>query len=68
MSYKCLIKNAKKFAEYANKTINGITSIYMIIYELLAGPDNIESAAKTPETYSIHKVTRSFNEDKYLFY
>ena len=68
MSYKCLIKNAKKFAEYANKTINGITSIYMIIYELLAGPDNIENAAKTPETYSIHKVTRSFNEDKHLFY
>ena len=68
MSYKCLIKNAKKFAEYANKTINGITSIYMIIYELLVGPDNIENAAKTPETYSIHKVTRSFNEDKYLFY
>ena len=68
MSYKCLIKNAKKFAEYANKTINGITSIYMIIYELLAGPDNIENAAKIPETDSIHKVTRSFNEGKYLFY
>ena len=27
MSNKCLIKNAKDFAEYANKTINGTTSI-----------------------------------------
>ena len=35
MSNKCLIKNAKDFANYANKTINGITSIYMPISELL---------------------------------
>ena len=35
MSNKCLIKNAKDFAEYANKTINGIISIYMPINELL---------------------------------
>ena len=26
-------------------------------------PDNIEYAPKIPETLSIHKVTRSFNED-----
>ena len=31
MPYKCLIKNAKDFAEYANKTISGITSTYMPI-------------------------------------
>ena len=29
ISNKCLSKNAKDFAEYANKTINGISSIYM---------------------------------------
>ena len=61
MSNKCLIKNGKDFAEYANKTINGITSIYMPINDLLTQPDNIENAPKIPETLSIHKVTRSFN-------
>ena len=35
MSNKCLIKNAKDSAEYANKTISGITSIYMPINKLL---------------------------------
>ena len=63
MSNKCLIKNAKHFAEYANKTISGITSIYITINELLTDSDNIENAPKIPETLSIHKVTRSFSED-----
>ena len=67
MSNKCLIKYAKDFAEYANKTISGITSIYMPISELLTEPDNIEYAPKIPETLSIHKVTRSFNEDNVCF-
>ena len=67
MSNKCLIKYAKDFAEYANKTISGITSIYMSIYELLTEPNNIENAPKIPETFSIHKVTRSFNEDNICF-
>ena len=67
MSNKCMINNAKDFAEYANKTISGIISIYMSIYELLTEPDNIENAPKIPETFSIHKVTRSFNEDNVCF-
>ena len=67
MPNKCMIKNAKDFAEYANKTISGITSIYMPISELLMEPDNIEYAPKIPETLSIHKVTRSFNEDNVCF-
>ena len=67
MSNKCLIKNAKKCAEYANKTISGITLIYLTRYELLMEPDNIENAPKIPETLSIHKVTISFNEDNICF-
>ena len=63
MSNKYMIKNAKDFAEYTNKTISSITSIYMPMYELLTEPDNIENAPKIPETLSIHKMTRSFNED-----
>ena len=57
----------KIFAEYANKTISGITSIYMSMYELLTEPDNIENVPKIPETFSIHKVTRSLNEDNVCF-
>ena len=67
MSNKYMIKNAKDFAEDANKTISGITSIYMSMCELLTEPDNIENAPKIPETLSIHKVKRSFNEDNVCF-
>ena len=67
MSNKSLIKNAKDFAEYANKTINSITSIYMPTNELLTQPNNIENDPRIPETFSIHKVTRSFNEDNICF-
>ena len=58
MSNKYMIKNAKDFGDYANKTISGITSIYMPMYELLTEPDNIENALKILETLSIHKVTK----------
>ena len=67
MPNKCLIKNAKDFAEYANKTINGITSIYMPINELLMEPENIENTPKILETLSIHKVARNFNKDIICF-
>ena len=66
MSKKYLITNAKDFAEYANKTINGTTSICMPVNELLTEPDNIENVPKVSETLSIHKVT-SFNEDSICF-
>ena len=67
MSNKYMIKNAKDFAEDANKTISGIRSIYMSMYELLTEPDNIENAPKIPETLSIQKVKRSFSEDNVCF-
>ena len=39
----------------------------MPINELLTEPDNNENAPKIPETLSIHKVTKSFNEDNICF-
>ena len=39
----------------------------MPIYELLTEPDNIENVPKIPETLSIYKVTRSFNENNICF-
>ena len=55
MSNKCMIKNAKDFAEYANKTISGITSIYMPMYELLTEPDNVETRLKFPKFFRFIK-------------
>ena len=51
MSNKYMIKNATDFAEYANKTTSGITSIYMPMYELLTEPDNIENALKILDSF-----------------
>ena len=39
----------------------------MPINKLLTEPDNIENTPKIPETLSVHKVTRSFNEDNICF-
>ena len=47
--------------------MSGITSIYTLICELLTEPDNNKNAPKIPETLSIHKVTRSINEDNIRF-
>ena len=55
MSNKCMIKNAKDFAEYANKTISGITSIYMPMYELLTEPGNVETRLKFPKFFRFIK-------------
>ena len=63
MSNKCMIKNAEEFTIYANKVVNGITCIYLSEKNLLVEAKNIEDAPKIPETLSIHKLTRDFDED-----
>ena len=35
-SKKCVINGAKAFAEYANKTINGISCLYLVEKEIMA--------------------------------
>ena len=39
MSEKVSIKNAEHFACYADLILNGITSLYMPLEEILTGPD-----------------------------
>ena len=51
MSNKYMIKNAKNFELCANKTISGIASIYIAMYELLTEPDNIENALKILDSF-----------------
>ena len=63
MSYKCVIKSPNEFSNYANKVVNGITSLYLPEDDLLTKVDHIEEVLKIPETLSIHMLVRNFNED-----
>ena len=62
-SKKCVIDSAKCFAEYADKTVKGISSIYMAQSEMMVEPSSVAVAPKIPKTLGIHKVVRRFNED-----
>ena len=63
MSYKCVTKSPNEFSNYANKVVNGITSLYLPEDDLLTKVDHIEEVLKIPETLSIHMLVRNFNED-----
>ena len=67
MSYKCVIKSAKEFPNYANKVVKGITSLYLPEDDLLTEVDDIEEALKKPEMLSIHMLVRNFKEDSICF-
>ena len=63
MSSKCYIRNAEEFSNYANKVVNGITSIYLLEGEQLTEPEDIDNSPKILETLSIHKLVSVFNEN-----
>ena len=48
MSSKCCIRNAEEFSNYANKVVNGITSIYLSEGEQLTEPEDIGNSPKNP--------------------
>ena len=58
-----MINGANDFAENANKIINGISSLYLAKNEIMADPQDIETAPKIPRTLKVHKVLRTYNED-----
>ena len=62
-SGKVKITCAESFAEYADKAVNGIRSIYLAKHEILKEPSNIENAPKIYGTLEVHMVTRVINED-----
>ena len=63
MSSKCYIRNTN----YANKIVNGITSVYLPEGEQLTKPEDIDNSPKILETLSIHKLVRGFNENAVCF-
>ena len=59
-----MINGAKYFAEYANKIINGISCLYLVEKEIMAEPQDIEKSLKISRTLKVHKVSRTYIEDK----
>ena len=67
MSSKCYILKAEEFSNYANKVVNGITSIYLPEGEQLTEPGDIDNSPKILETLSINKLVRGFNKNAVCF-
>ena len=59
-----LINDAKKFAEYADKTIKGISSLYMSSDDIIVEQEEIKTAPKIPEILKIHKFVRTMGKGK----
>lgn len=64
MSGKCVIDTPKQFADYAQQSIKGLTSLYLPAAEVMAEPVGIDLAPKIPETLQVHMVRRLFNDQK----
>ena len=54
---KVSTKNAEHFAVYAGSILNGITSLYMLIEEVLEEPD---SSLRITGAMEVHKISRTF--------
>ena len=61
-SGKAIINDAKEFSEYADKTVKGISSLYMSSDDVIVEQKEIKTAPKTPETLKIHRVVRSMEK------
>ena len=63
-SGKAIIKDAKEFAEYADKAIKGISSLYMSSDDVIVEQEEIKTAPKIPEILKIHKFVRTMGKGK----
>ena len=59
-----LINDAKEFVEYADKTIKGISSLYMSSDDIIVEQEEIKTAPKIPEILKIHKFVRAMGKGK----
>lgn len=64
MSGKGYINTPQEFAEYAAKTVKGITSLYLPADEVLVEPDDIDKSPKIKDTLKVHVVKRSFDQQR----
>ena len=66
-SGKCTNNTPKEFAEYANKRLNSITTLYLPESELYVELKEVASAPKIAHTLQIHKIVRRLNKNG-IFY
>ena len=62
-SDKVNMKNAEHFAAYTNQILNGITSIYMGMDDVVINADDTENFPRITRTLEVHKIVLSYNED-----
>ena len=62
MSGKCVTDTPKQFAEYANKAVKGITSLYLPEEDVLIEPDDIKASPRIKDTLQIQMIKRFFDE------
>ena len=62
MSGKCVIDTPKPFAKHADKSVKGITSLYLSEEDILIKPDGIEASPKIKETPQVHMIKLFFDE------
>ena len=60
MQGECVIDTPKQFAEYAERSVKGITSLYLPTEEFLKEQEDIESSPRITDTLQIHIVKRLF--------
>ena len=63
-SGKAIINDANEFAQYVDKTIKGILSLYMSTDNVIVGQEEIKTAPKIPEICKIHKFVRFMEKGK----
>ena len=63
-SEKAIINDAKEFAEYVDKKIKGMSSLYMSSEDVIVEQEEIKTSPKISETLKIHKFVRSMEKGK----
>ena len=60
ISEKCVIDTPTQFVQYAERSVKGITSLYLPTEEVLKELEDIENSPKIKDTLQIHMVKRYF--------
>ena len=67
MSGKCVINTPKPSVKHADKTVKGITSLYLAAKVVLLEPDDIEASPKIKDTPHVHMIKQFFDKQNVPF-
>ena len=66
-SGKCAINSPKKFAKYANKRVESITTLYLPECKLFVESNEVAKAPKIPQTLQVQKVITHMSKNAILY-